>query len=288
MNKENTHSTVKIALLLGILLYSSCVSIKKYNKIALKADSINSSLLNEVKKNYIFRLEYLKLKGEYLSHLKQDSIIASNSAETNYIKNSLISFPNPPPQPSSKHTLDANILKKFKKYKEIDNWIIKALDETGYNGHTNYFLFDDGFAIATDIEQVNEDATFKKNKERWSSINSPTLNNEFSIKEYFKILFKAQPGYYRSFVFIVSPSLNRISPDSYPKDLFAKYLSQGALNLPKTLGLTDIPPEMKVTVLLYEFKKPENSSVTNLVIEGNSCFDHMKKSSILKKLSYGN
>jgi len=112
--------------------------------------------------------------------------------------------------------------------------------------------------------------------------------SSFSLKEYFRVLFSAQPGYYRSFAFIVSPSIYSFSANDYTKELLSKYLSQGAIGLPIRIGLTKLPKDLNVNVLIYEFKKPENSDNANLVIDGLSGYEHLKRASIINTTVYGN
>ena len=233
-------------------------------------------------------LELLKLRGQYLAHLKNDSILSNNSSNIIYLDRGLLSFPNPPPQPSSRFTFNSQLFKQFKTFQDVNEWLINMLNKAGYNNKVSYFLFDNGFVIATDVEQINEDATTKPQNQRWFSNRVNTIAAKFSLKEYFKILFSAQPGYYRSFVFIVSPSIFSFSSEDYTKELFSKYLSQGSVGLPTKLGNIKLPSNLKVTTLIYEFKKPENSKDANLILDGFSGFDHLKKAAIITDPSYGN
>ncbi|MDB5116442.1 MAG: hypothetical protein JWQ79_1934 [Mucilaginibacter sp.] len=275
-------------MFLIILSQSSCVSKKQYQGALKRTDTISMQLNNEIKKTYILSLELLKLQGLYIEHLKHDSILANNSSNIIYLDKGLISFPNPPPQPSSRYTFNSQLFNQCKTYQDINEWIIKALSKAGYDNKINYFLFDNGFAIATDIEQINNDATTKPQNQRWFANRVNILSNDFTLKEYFKVLFTAQPGYYRSFVFIISPSIFSFSSNDYTKDLFAKYLSQGAIGLPNRLGNIKLPQDLKVTALIYEFKKPENSNEANLILDGISGYEHLKRSSIISNTTHGN
>jgi len=271
-----------------LFIHLSCATKKIINPITgrndtSKIDSLNKLLIGERYKTSILTFEYIKLKEEFLEHLKNDSLIANNVGDDNVIDNTLPSFFNPPPQASAKYTFNAIEISKFKTYGEIDGWLANLLNNAGYVGKFNYFLFNNGFVIATEIEQINRDATTKPSDERWSAIRINLTRKDWSLTDYVNTLFKSQPGYYRSIVFIISPSIYQFSANDYGKDLFAKYLSQGSIGLPSQLTNTVVPKDIKVTALIYEFEKPENAHEAILVTDGLTGLEHLKKASIIKR-----
>ncbi len=281
--------TIKILLILFILTCQiSCVSKKVYQVAINKSDSICKLYNAEVKTNYSLSLDYLKLQRQYSEHLRNDSIITNNSSNVIELDHNILSFPNPPPQPTCRFTFNSKLFNKCKTYQDVNEVLINMLNKAGYDNKTTYFLFDNGFVITTDVEQINNDATPKSINQRWLSTPSKMTGNNFSLKEYFRVLFSAQPGYYRSFAFIVSPSIYSFSANDYTKELFSKYLSQGSIGLPIRIGLTKLPEGLRVSVLIYEFKKPENSDNANLIIGGLNGYEHLKRSFIINSTAHGN
>jgi hypothetical protein len=274
-----------ILLVLLIFGLMGCVSKKRFKKTIFELDSAKSALAGEKNENYIITINLLNIKAAFLEHIRNDSILANKAADLNYLNNGLVSFPNPPPQPSSHYLFNNKKFQACKIYKDIDTKIFNALQKAGYGNKLNYFLFDDGFAIATDLEEINNDGTSKVENSRWLNSKMNEKESDFSIKDYLKSLFLAQPGYYRSFVFIVSPSINNFSPDSYKKELYSKYLSQGSINLPRNISANTVPENTKVIVLLYLFKKNENSNEADLLVDGVDALQHLTKAFIIQNFS---
>jgi hypothetical protein len=280
---------IKIALFACLVsaTHISCVAKKDYQIAKLRIDTLNRNLDIEVKRNYILSLELLKAQSKLLEHIKHDSILANNSSSINYLDNALVSFPNPPPEATSRYTFDSKLFDHFVNYDDVNNWIIRKLTKAGYDNKTNYFLFDGGFVIATNIEQINKDASPKPLDQRWLEKPTISLTALFSMREYIKVLFTAQPGYYRSFVFVVSPSIYTFSSEDYSKELFSKFISQGGIGLPPKLGGVKLPKGTRVTVLVYEFKKPENMKEASLITNGLSGLEQLKRSAIISNSSDG-
>jgi hypothetical protein len=275
-------------LYLIVSLFANCVSASKYQSAIKKQDTLNKVLQQEVTRNYALSFEYAKIKTTFLEHLKQDSIRANNVTETTEINNYLLPFPNPPPQPSSRYVFQSKLFSACRTYSDVNDLLVKTLENCGYSNKFSYFLFDAGFVIATDIEQINADVTLKPSRERWFNERVSPIKNMFSLREYFKILFTAQPGYYRSFAFIISPEIYRFNANSYSKELYSKYLSQGSIGFPSEIGKAKLPNNTKVTVLIYEFKKPEQSSEAILQVDGYTGLEHLRKANIIKNLANGN
>lgn len=275
--------------ILNLLSQFGCVSKQQLTIVNKTLETTSDSLKIQRDRNYLITIELIKLKQLFLEHLRNDSLKINNSTDIEFLNNTLVSFPNPPPQPSARYTFDQKLFLKCTTYQDVNTLIVDVLNKSGYSNKYDYFLFDDGFVIATDMEQINVDGGTKSDLDRWFKEKKSDLSKDFSIKKYFNALFTAQPGYYRSFVFIISPSLYSFSNESYSKELYSKYLSQGAIGLPPKIGINKLSSETRVHVLIYDFKKPENSSNAYLITDGVvSGYEQLKKANIIKNISHAN
>lgn len=263
---------------------NSC-GVKKSSLLAeKKTDTINTLknlLKTEVARDQYLTLELIKLQQQFAEHLKNDSIIANNTGNSSYLESVLPTFPNPPPQPSARYIFNSSRIKNAKSYGDINDIVVNCLNHGGYQDKYNYFLFDEGFAIATDMEQINDDASPKPNNERWLQGSVNKFKETWSLRSYISKLFVSQPGYYRTIVFIISNSLNTFSPNDFNKELFSKYISQGAIDLPPGIKSKSLEKNITVTALIYEFKKSENSLNALLITDAIGGFEQLKRSSIV-------
>jgi hypothetical protein len=139
LNINHLRYTFKILLLLTFTFQISCVSKKLYQTAINKSDSLTKLYKNEVKANYSLTLDYLKLQRQYSGHLRNDSIIINNSSNIVELDHNLISFPNPPPQPTSRFSFNSKLFNKCKTYQDVNDILIYMLNKAGYDSKTTYF-----------------------------------------------------------------------------------------------------------------------------------------------------
>lgn len=192
-------------------------------------------------------------------------------------------FPWPPPQASSTIVIPSQFLvystDEIPRLRDIDERLSAAMEKCGYV-EKRYYAVPDGFAVVTRLEQINSDGTPKDPPERWSMDVGPL--RRFSLREYLRTLFSANPGYYRIIVFIITPhpfsqSEAKLSPDE------AMYWLQDGLNvLPNSIGERVCTNEHNTTALIYEFKRLDEVDVEpNLIVPGRlTAQDHLKKSEL--------
>jgi hypothetical protein len=82
--------------------------------------------------------------------------------------------------------------------KDIDSILTRALDSCGYF-EKSYYGVHNGFALVTLMEKIYEDGRSAPNSIRWIHDNRPAI--EFTMVGLMKMLFTANPGYFRTIVF---------------------------------------------------------------------------------------
>jgi hypothetical protein len=190
-------------------------------------------------------------------------------------------FPLPAPKESAQASLDAYFGGCRKLY-DADRRLRHALDASGYHAR-RYFYVPDGFAMITRLEQFNRDGTCKGETMRWSG--KITRCEDFSVLCYLNALLTSEPGYFRMFVFIVTPVTLAGSAPAPTRSQVTSWLDQGANKLPPAIGDLPFGGQTNVTALIYEFRvregdrEPIRSNPSNL--EG---IDHLHRSKITKHL----
>ncbi len=191
-------------------------------------------------------------------------------------------FPFPPPPASATFDLTDFFIGQPTLGAVADR-IKGALDANKYFEKRYYYL-NSGFAMVTRIEQFNTDGSSKSIPGRWSA--QPVRDETFSWIDYVKSLFTADVGYFRVFVFIVTPEewvpdrSRRISRQEADD-----WLTEGASRLPAALADQAVPPRTTVTALVYEFRVAESDRKVTLSTPSElSGRDHVIKAKILAKL----
>lgn len=195
-------------------------------------------------------------------------------------------FPWPPPQASSTIVIPSKFLiystGKIVRLYDINKRLSTVMDSCGYL-EKSYYAVPDGFAVVTRLEQIKSDGTPKDAPERWSTDVGPL--RRFSLQEYLRALFTANPGYYRIIVFIVtshpfSQSKARVSHSE------AMDWLRGGLNiLPSSIGENVYTDDYNTTALIYEFELLEVSAKPNLKVPGRlGGQTHLEKSKLWNSL----
>ncbi len=167
-------------------------------------------------------------------------------------------FPWPPPQASTSALIDTALLRKAPPERtslaDVDRRLRTALERTGYY-EKKYFSVPDGFALITRLEQINADGTSKPMPERWAVEVGPLTT--FSLATYLRALFRANPGYFRILVFIVTPHLFPESTARVTRPEAMDWFRQGVETLPPAVGQREFSDQGTCTALVYEFEKPD-------------------------------
>jgi hypothetical protein len=209
----------------------------------------------------------------------------SSNMETSSHSKEFPEFPWPPPQASASMMIPDSLIKngesELLQLGQVSDRLTNALNEAGYS-EKSFYAVPDGFAIVTRMEQIEADGT-PKIPGRWD-INTEPMS-EFSLKQYLKALFYANPGLFRIVVLIITPHPFYQSEDTIGRDEAMKWLKGGLNRLPDSIAVQEYTKSFTTTALIYEFIKPESGDA---VLSQPSKLDgreHVEKSGLIKNLA---
>lgn len=195
-------------------------------------------------------------------------VVLNRCAPLQYMKHDEPNIPEfelPPPQPSATYNISTDLFDNAQKLSDIEKVLSGALSSAKY-ARWSYYSVQDGFAIATQLERIDEFGNPFPDMERWN-INSESYKIEkFSLSKYIRALFNASPGYYRCIVFVMSPRLFSYSSKSPSREEAYEWLDNGINRLPRSIGEKHLTKDHTLTAIIYEFKKLENSDNVNIIV----------------------
>jgi hypothetical protein len=190
-------------------------------------------------------------------------------------------FPAKPPRPSDVEPVSRNYFKSAKKLGDVDAVISAALDENGYT-RKSYFYVKDGFAIVTQLEKTDKNGKPLTGDDRWTK--EIYSSKGFSLSGYFEALFNAQTGYYRCIVIIINKDPLVFSEKEADAEWAEELLYDGGTNLPYNIADMTFTQQHKVTAIIYQFKKTENSENASLIKPTKTPGQHLTITGIKKAL----
>jgi hypothetical protein len=169
----------------------------------------------------------------------------------------VLEFPWPPPKASASDTIPRELLLGNAAHPllgTVARAIESAFKQAGY-GEKSYYSVPGGFAMASRMEQMNEDGSSKGSADRWS-LEVPRMST-FSLSLYLTALFRGRPGYYRVIVFVVTPQPFSQSSAKITSEDAGAWVSSGLNKLPEKMTNQEYSPAHTCTALIYEFKRIE-------------------------------
>ncbi len=164
-----------------------------------------------------------------------------------------VSFPWPPPKPTSRAPLARNLLAKGSATLGlVATHLEQSLAKVGYAEYS-YYNVPGGFALATRMEQISPDGKPKGDPMRWSTALPRT--SVFSLGDYVRALFTAPQGDYRVIVFIVTTQSFATSNDEASRDDAQDWVMGGMDQLPSHLQAQPFSRDMSGSALVYQFRK---------------------------------
>ena len=166
-------------------------------------------------------------------------------------------FPWPPPKASASDTIPRELLVGNAAHPLLGTAaraIESAFQQAGY-GEKSYYSVPGGFAMASRMEQMNQDGSSKGSADRWS-LEVPRMST-FSLSLYLTALFRGRPGYYRVIVFVVTSQPFSQSSAKITSEEAGVWISSGLNKLPEKMANQEYSPAHTCTALIYEFKRPE-------------------------------
>ena len=190
-------------------------------------------------------------------------------------------FPWPPPRASASTTISRELLLGSQEHPQLGD-AVAALDlafqNAGY-GERSYYSVPKGFAMASRIEQINQDGTAKGPADRWS-LEVPQMR-KFSFSAYLTALFRARPGYYRVIVFVVTSKPFSQSNAKVTSKEAELWISSGLNALPEDIARGEYTSAHRCTALIYEFKRLETQPAKFVDPSELTGQIHLEKSGLL-------
>jgi hypothetical protein len=191
-------------------------------------------------------------------------------------------FPIPAPKPSAFYQLPTTRFDNLATLGDVDKLLSKAFNKCGYV-QRSYFSVPKGFAVVTQLEKITSDGSPDINN-RWVSGGS-AIKGDFDLSIFIKRLFRAEIGYYRCIVFIVTPINYQINNDP-PSESEAKgWLFNGALSLPESIKKIKLNDQYNYDALIYEFEKSQNADEATFINPSSKTgLVHLERAKLLEKI----
>jgi prepilin-type N-terminal cleavage/methylation domain-containing protein len=193
-------------------------------------------------------------------------------------------FPWPPPKASAFEVIPRELLVSHNhatKLRDVASALEAAFRRCGYI-EKSYYAVPDGFALASRIEQINEDGS--ASRDRWS-LDVPNMR-QFSLSAYLAALFNApRAGHFRIIVFIVTPHPFTQSNVPITAAEAREWISAGANTLPDEVGEQDYSRRHDCTALIYEFKGSGAKRAVFVEPSELSAETHLVKAGLVAALS---
>lgn len=160
----------------------------------------------------------------------------------------------------------------------------RALDNTGYSS-PGYYAVPRGFAMLTQLERINPDATPLEGQQRWEIKVSPASLVSFNLEAYLKALLGKDVGLFRVIAFVFTPEPIVTSGVKPSMDEAKLWVGQGGTTLPAAFAAQRYADDMVATALVYEFEIPaRGAAARQLKPSGHNGQQHLKATRILQAL----
>ena len=195
-------------------------------------------------------------------------------------------FPFPPPDPSARLRIPNKTLTGKASAPTFALVAARMEAALGSNGYTelSYFAVPGGFALLTQIERINPDATAAV-EQRWNVVVAPVSLRSFTLEAYLRALLQKDSGFFRVIVFIFSSEPFSSSGKKVPVKEAMKWIDQGSNTLPRDVASRPYGEDMVCTALVYEFEIPTHGA--DALLRKPSSHDgaaHLRASGILRAL----
>ena len=172
----------------------------------------------------------------------------------------LPSFPWPPPRPTSKTRIETRwLVDPDGTLGDAAERLDRALGQARYEPPA-YYAIPGGFAMATRMEQIQEDGTPVDDALRWSTEVPPRKIK--SLGDYLRALLSAPEGFYRVIVFTFTDRPVATSSVEVSEADALAWGSDGGDRLPDSVASQPFTRQHRCLVLVYEFQKVAGSEPT--------------------------
>lgn len=230
-----------------------------------------------------FRFDVATNQGTWTLHQDEQRATTDLSISKGTSDPKIPSFPWPVPPSSADVVLDPRFFTNVHTLAQADMRLKDALEKSGYPS-PHYYQIPNGFAMVGPLEQTEQDGTPKPPPARWSAqIHSPF--SQFKLSNYLQLLYKAATGHFRVIVFLVTDIPAEKSQSSVTDSMAKAWYNSGVSFLPAVISRQAFTSDYRITALIYEFEKPENSKVRFVNPSSLIGRDHLRKSKVTDYLA---
>lgn len=194
----------------------------------------------------------------------------------------------PPPDASTHHKIPRELLIAVKPAGPIWGSVAARMERAlALNGYSDpgYYVVPKGFALVSQLERINEDATPFSQNLRWKIKVDPASIVPFSLAAYLKALLGKDAGFFRVIAFVFTPESILTSGTEPPMDEAKFWVGSGGTVLPQGLATQVYGVDMICTALVYEFEIPSHGAPARLRKPSNhNGQQHLKATKILQAL----
>lgn len=194
----------------------------------------------------------------------------------------------PPPDASTHQKIPRALLvprdSRAHTWENVAARLEKALAVNGYSS-PGYYAVPEGFALISQLERINPDATPSPPNVRWKIKVDPVSIVPFSLEAYLKALLGQDAGFFRVIAFVFTPVPIVTSGKTTSIEEAKLWVGSGGSALPKVLSRHVYGEDMVATALIYEFEIPSQGEPARLrkPSEHNGQ-QHLKAARILQAL----
>lgn len=190
-------------------------------------------------------------------------------------------FPVPYPNPSSIYSFPSNVFSSIQFLHQADSILKQGLDHCGYD-EKRYYYIPHGFALVTQMEQINVNGSSRMPPDRWSSKIAVDINNPW---DYIKALISTATGYYRVLVFLISDIDHSVGNNYISETEARKWLGSGYITLPTDIRNIRFTKNYNCTLLIYHYKKQQGEKAQQVFpdpLTGKTHFVRSRLSEFIK------
>ena len=168
-------------------------------------------------------------------------------------------LPRPIPKWTSRYRLPQQLLfEEFDTLGDVFDRLEQAMNQAEMYSWSAYAIHDDGFALVTQLESIDDSGVPKTGHDRWAfeSIDKKDL----SIANYITALLKSKPGRYRVIIFAVTHRSVKTSASETSPEHMQDLLREGSDVLPQELRNKKIQPQTRSLAFVYEFERDESTA----------------------------
>lgn len=194
----------------------------------------------------------------------------------------------PPPDASTHQKIPRELLvpnnTRVQTWASVAARLEKALADNGYSS-PGYYAVPEGFALISQLERINADATPSPPNVRWKIKVDPVSIVPFNLEAYLKALLGKDAGLFRVIAFVFTPVPIITSGQKTDIEEAKLWVGKGGSKLPQILSKQVYGEDMEATALIYEFEIPGHGKAARLnkPSEHNGQ-QHLKAARILQAL----